>query len=139
MKVQSALCFAVGTFGGGLVGELWSLQRNPSYSPELGFGVAVMGLAVFAGLWAVFIYTYGYLAQAYRNSRSQVKSYALAATCGVPFWFLLLPTHQYLRDRIGFPDAIWTVEAAVICAASFELLRVIDQRITKTSSIDRTP
>ena len=129
MKVQSALIFACAGYLGGLLGELWRLHQG-GRPADLGFTGSVFGLAVFGVLFAAVIYFYGAWSRLLRGSE-WIAAYAVSALVGLPFWFILLPLHELLHDRFGFPDLFWLVEVVVLCALSFEIIRFFSNRRAK--------
>ena len=126
MKVQSAIIYAFSGYIGGLLGELWRLRQG-GRPADLGFAGAVIILGLFTVLYATIIYGYGafsrYVRWVFTDRSEWVSSYAAAAVVGLPFWFILLPLHTWLRDDLKFPDSFWLVEVLVLCAASYEVIR----------------
>jgi CDP-diglyceride synthetase len=128
MKALSCVVFAGAGCLGGVVGEIWQMHRDPRYSPDFGMEGAVIGLALFAALYAAVILVYGAASQIIRAERA-LAAPVLSALVGFPFWFVILPLHSLLRDRLGLPDGVWWFEAALLCAVSFELIRLLKTRM----------
>jgi hypothetical protein len=47
---------------------------------------------------------------------------------GLPFWFVVSPLHDFVRDRLGMADWVWLFEVMLVCIASFEVLRLLRRR-----------
>ena len=135
--MRSATLFALATWVGGALGEFWHLHRDPKYAPELGFGVALVGLAGFAALNGFLIFAYAGVSRAIRKEELRVRAYVSSVVLGLPFWFVVLPLHEFLRDRLGLPDALWWAEVALFCAASFEVIRFFERHQRRPPTTQR--
>lgn len=115
------MMYAIGTIASGLLVEIWLKWRDPSHVPELGYAVAVGGLIVFGALFAFCLHSYGRISRAMRE-QDVVRADALCLIVGLTIWPVLTATHEFSRDRLGLPDAMWWLEAVVLSALAFELV-----------------
>lgn len=127
MKLRTALAYASGMLAGGVVGQMWRMYAHPGVTPELGNEGAFIGLLLFAILFAVVIYTYGEISGYVREDDGPESAYLISAIVGLPFWYIILPLHKFVNGQLNFPDDVWWIEAILLCAASFEIIRFLDQ------------
>jgi CDP-diglyceride synthetase len=123
MRALSAIIFAAAGGVGGVLGEAWHMHRDPHYSPDLGMEGAILGLALFGAVYAIMIWVYAAASTVIRRGEI-IAAPVLSALVGLPFWFLVLPLHTFLRDGLGLPDSLWWLETALVCAVSFEIIRI---------------
>jgi hypothetical protein len=121
------MAYASGLFLGGLIGELWRMRFQPGYSPELGFRFAFIVLILFSFIYAFMIFAYGEASRFIRDEEEPEALYGVSALIGFPFWFIILPLHKFIRSQLGLPDATWLIESLVLCAVSFEAIRLYDR------------
>jgi len=137
-KPKRALAFGLGTVVGGLAGLLWQFRTNPSYTPQLGVEGDVIGLVLWGLVIAAVFATYSLLVRIVRKSADQASPSWAWFVGGLPFWFLLLPVHSFLRDGLGFPDQIWWLEMGVLCGTTFEVVRALCRRLQLDTSPSST-
>ena len=140
MRKLSAIIYSVSAYAASVADQVWHTYRDPNYwnSSEMGFTWSIIVGALFAVLYAVMIYAYGAGSRAIRKDTKILAAYGWSAICGVPFWFIILPLHAFLRDRLGLPDGLWWVESVLLIGISFEAIRLLDGRAKKTPNSERS-
>jgi hypothetical protein len=124
VKTSSINGYVCGTYVGGIVNALW---HAPTQGDLGSLGSWAIGLVVFSVVILCAMHACGAVSGRIRGEPQIAPRPLLAAIIGVPYWMLLLPTHEYLRDRRGFPDLIWWVEMILLCIASYEALRLAER------------
>jgi hypothetical protein len=135
MSEQSAFAFGLGTFVGMLLyAGTYAYNHNGRWG-DLGWEGAVIGGILFSALLIIGIFVYASIVRRFRHEESVVHAPAVCALVGIPYWLVLTPLHEYLRDRLGLPDSLWFAEMVLLCVLSFEVARFIAAR----RQIDNAP
>jgi len=124
MKPLSAAIFALSGAVCGAIGEAWHMHDDTDYPPELGFGVALIGLALFALLYAGEIYCCAAALQYLHRDSERIAAYAICAIVGAPFWPIMLYVQRVSTEILLLPDSMWWIESLLLCCLSFEMIRL---------------
>jgi hypothetical protein len=137
MRPLSAIIFGFSSAACAAVVEIWRVEIGHGETGELGLTGSLIGLALFGLLYALIIYCCGLLLHFLHRDHELTAAYAVSAVVGAPFWLLILYVHGVATQRLRLPDKMWLLEAIILCALSFEVIRLFDRlcaRLTKRSS-----
>jgi hypothetical protein len=137
MKPLSAMIFGFSSTACAAVVEIWRVQIGHGPTGELGLAGSLIGLGMFGLLYALIIYCCGLALHFLHRDHELTAAYAVSAVVGAPFWPIIVYTHGVATKTLLLPDKIWLVEAILLCALSFEVIRFVDRlctRLTKRSS-----
>ena len=131
MTLRSAIWFMLGTAAFGMIGTIWDAQRNPNDSPELGWTMAVIGVALFSVLPGLCFYLSAFVFRLIRGEEEWTNAPILSIIIGAPFWFIIGPLHQFTTDRLLLPEGVWRIEMVAICAFASEAVRAGERRLRR--------
>jgi hypothetical protein len=137
MKPLSAIIFGFSAAGGAAVAEIWRVRVSHGEPAELGLAGSLIGLALFALLYALTIYCCALALHFLHRDRELIAAYIACAIVGAPFWWISLRVHALTTRTLRFPDKTWLPEVILLCVLSFEVIRLIhiaSTRLTKRSS-----
>jgi hypothetical protein len=131
MKPLSAIIFGFSSAACAAVVEIWRVQIGHGETGELALAGSLIGLVLFGLLYALVIYCCGLALHFLHRDQELTAAYAVSAVVEAPFWLIILYIHGVARQKLLRPDKIWLVEAIVLCALSFEVIRLVDRLCTR--------
>jgi hypothetical protein len=129
VTIRSAIAYTVASFAGWVAAAAWYAYHHNGRWGDLGWAGAVAGGVFFTLLFAAGTFAYARVSRLVHRDELPMDAVVLSAVAGLAFWPIALPLHEYLRDTLRFPDAIWYPELLFIGACISEAVRAVALRL----------